>query len=68
MLLRELRNLRKLCCTFRLLGELLTAKCIGLSLLIVYSTYSIKWTLSRVPKLRSYIFLYNEPLFSGHLY
>ena len=31
-------------------------------------TPSIKRTLSRVPKLTSYIFLYNEPLFSGHLY
>ena len=31
-------------------------------------TPSIKRTLSRVPKLTSYIFLYNVPLFSGHLY
>ena len=31
-------------------------------------TPSIKWTLSRVPKLTSCISLYNEPLFSGHLY
>ena len=29
---------------------------------------SIKRTLSWVPKLTSYISLYNEPLFSGHLY
>ena len=28
----------------------------------------IKQTLSRVPKLTSYISLYNEPLFSVHLY
>ena len=28
----------------------------------------IKRLLGRVPKLRSYISLYNEPLFSGHLY
>ena len=33
-----------------------------------YSETSIKWTLSWVPKLTSYISLYNEPLFSGHLY
>ena len=33
-----------------------------------YSETSIKRTLSRVPKLTSYISLYNEPLFSGHLY
>ena len=31
-------------------------------------TSSIKRTLSRVPKLTSYISLYNEPLFNGHLY
>ena len=31
-------------------------------------TPSIKRTLSRVPKLTSYIFLYKEPLFSGHLH
>ena len=31
-------------------------------------TPSIKRTLSRVPTLMSYMFLYNEPLFSGHLY
>ena len=30
--------------------------------------HSIKRTLSRVPKLTSYIFHYIEPLFSGHLY
>ena len=30
-------------------------------------TPSIKRTLSRVPKLSSYISLYNEPLFNGHL-
>ena len=28
----------------------------------------IKRTLSRVPKLTSYVSLYNEPLFRGHLY
>ena len=34
-----------------------------------FSVYSeIKRTLSRVPKLTSYISLYNEPLFSRHLY
>ena len=44
------------------------------SVLIKYSetsikrTPSIKRTLSRVPKLTSYISLYNKPLFSGHLY
>ena len=37
MLLRKLRKLAVLC--ERLLGELLTAKCIDLSLLIDYSTY-----------------------------
>ena len=31
-------------------------------------TPSMKRTLSRVPKLTSYISLYNEPLFGGHLY
>ena len=31
-------------------------------------TPSLKRTLSRVPKLTSTIFLYNEPVFSGHLY
>jgi len=31
-------------------------------------TPSIKGTLSLVPKLTCYISLYNEPLFSGHLY
>ena len=31
-------------------------------------TPSIKQTLSRVRKLSSYISLYNEPLFSRHLY
>ena len=31
-------------------------------------TPSTKRTLSQVAKLTSYIFLYNEPLFSGHLY
>ena len=33
-------------------------------------TSSIKWTLSRVPKVTSYISLYtcNKPLYSGHLY
>ena len=31
------------------------------------SEHAIKRTLSRVPKLTSYISLYNEPLFSGHL-
>ena len=31
-------------------------------------TPCIKRTLSRVPKLTSYITLYNEPLFNGHLY
>ena len=35
---------------------------------IIKQTPSIKWTLSRVSKLMSYIFLYNEPLLSGHLY
>ena len=34
----------------------------------VYSETSIKRTRSRVPKLTSYISLYNEPLFSGLLY
>ena len=45
----------------------------------IYSETSIKWTLikripsikrtlSWVPKLTSYISLYNEPLFRGHLY
>ena len=34
----------------------------------IKQTPSIKWTLSRDPKLTSYIFLYDEPLFSGHLY
>ena len=33
-----------------------------------YSETSIKWTLSWVPKLTSYVSLYNEPLFSRHLY
>ena len=28
----------------------------------------IKRTLSQVPKLKSYISFYNEPLFSGHLH
>ena len=31
-------------------------------------TLSIKQALSRVPKLTCYISLYNEPLFSRHLY
>ena len=35
---------------------------------IMYSVSSIKRTLSRVPKRTSDISLYNEPLFSGHLY
>ena len=34
----------------------------------IKQTPSIKRTLSRVPKLMSYISLYNEPLFSGQLY
>ena len=36
--------------------------------LVYYSETSIKRTLSQVAKLTSYISLYNEPLFSGHLY
>jgi len=31
-------------------------------------TPSIKRTLTLIPKLTSYISLYNEPLFSGHFY
>ena len=34
----------------------------------IKQTPSIKRTLSRVLKLTSYISLYNEPLFSRHLY
>ena len=42
MLLRKLRKLSKESCALlcvRVVGELLTAKCIDLSLLIDYSTY-----------------------------
>ena len=39
-----------------------------LSGLPIKQTPFIKRTLSWVPKLTSYFFLYNEPLFSGHLY
>ena len=34
----------------------------------IKQTPSFKQTLSQIPKLTSYISLYNEPLFSGHLY
>ena len=54
--------------TFAVKENIVTYSETSIKLTPIKRTPSIKWTLSRVPKLTSCISLYNEPLFSGHLY
>ena len=58
---------QKIVCTIRNYRKIHTVKPL-LSGPPIKRTPSIKWTLSQVLKLTSYISLYNDPLFSKHLY